>query len=318
MIPRQLPVVAAFLAAASPAWAGASAQDQAAAEVLFQDAKKLVAARNYAEACPKFLESQRLDPGAGTLLNIADCYEHLGKYASSWGAFKEVELVAKSSGDSARQTEAARRAALLEPRLSRLSIVVPPAVRAIPGFEVKKDGSTIGEGQSGSAIPIDPGEHVLEASAPGRRTWTTRIAVTGPGVQTVEVPGLEEQPGLRWNAQRSAGVALGAAGLAGLGVAAGFTAKMLSKNSASLQYCAPADATKCMAPGIDLRNQAFDAAHVATGAVIAGGVALGAGIAVFFTAPSGEPREGGPSTTRAFIQPIVGPGLAGASLQGAW
>jgi hypothetical protein len=317
MVLRPLPVVAVLLAVASPAWA-ASAQDQAAAEALFQDAKKLVAARNYAEACPKFLESQRLDPGTGTLLNIGDCLEHLGKYASSWGAFKEAEMAARNSADTSRQSEAARRVALLEPRLSRLSIVVPPALRAIPGFEVKKDGSTVGEGQSGSAIPIDSGEHVLEASAPGRRTWTSKVTITGPGTQTVEVPPLQEEPGIRWNAQRSAGVALGAAGLVGFGVAGGFTARMLSKNSASLQYCQPADATKCMPPGVDLRNQAFDAAHIATAAVIAGGVALGAGIVVFFTAPSGAPREAGTSTSRASIQPIVGPGLTGASLRGVW
>ena len=52
-----------------------SAQDAAAARALFEQARKLLADGKPEQACPKLEESQRLDPGIGTLFNMADCHE---------------------------------------------------------------------------------------------------------------------------------------------------------------------------------------------------------------------------------------------------
>src|SRR4051794_26464548 len=80
-----------------------SAQDQAAAEGLFNDAKKLVADGKFADACPKFEESQRLDPAPGTQFNLAECYEHIGRTASAWALFLGVAQLAKSAGMQDRE-----------------------------------------------------------------------------------------------------------------------------------------------------------------------------------------------------------------------
>src|SRR5690349_13986528 len=80
----------------------ASSEDQAAAQALFDDAKELVKSGKAAEACPKFEESQRLDPGLGTQLNLADCYERIGRTASAWTIYVEVAPAARREGQDAR------------------------------------------------------------------------------------------------------------------------------------------------------------------------------------------------------------------------
>ena len=227
-----------------------SPADQAAAEVLFNDARKLAATGDFVHACPKFVESQRLDPTAGTLLSIGDCYEKIDKLASAWGAFKEAEMLARDAGDSARQAEAARRAEALTLRVSKLTILVPPVAR-VPGFEVHRNGNSVGEGQWGSAVPIDAGWHDIKVMAPGRKPWATSVKIeTNGSVAKVEIPVLElasaeepSKPPNFWSAQRTAGVVLGGVGLVGLITSAVFTAKLASKNAESKPHCLPGDET---------------------------------------------------------------------------
>src|SRR5262249_4886181 len=89
----------------------------AAAGGPFDEAKRLMASGNYAEACPKFLESSRLDPGVGVLLYLGDCYEKAGQTASAWAAFREATSAAHAAGQPAREQTARDRAAALEGKL---------------------------------------------------------------------------------------------------------------------------------------------------------------------------------------------------------
>src|SRR5258708_26309942 len=63
---------------------GQDAMTKATAEALFADGRRLVGAGEYAAACPKFAARQKLDPGVGTSLNLADSYERMGRWASAW------------------------------------------------------------------------------------------------------------------------------------------------------------------------------------------------------------------------------------------
>lgn len=171
-----------------------SGSDKATAESLFQEARALVAEGRYAEACPKLLASQKLDPGVGTLLNLGDCYENNGQTASAWAQFVEAEAAARKAGDPRRAEAAHARATALEGRLSRLTINVP-APAQVQGLEVKRDFTPIDRALWGAAMPVDPGNRLVAASAPGRKKWTmtVRIDEVRPNA-TVDVPVLEPEP----------------------------------------------------------------------------------------------------------------------------
>src|SRR5262245_57364431 len=74
-----------------------SASDPATARVLFAEGRKLLAAKNYAEACPKFEESLRLDSGIGAMYNLADCWEKSGRTASAWAMFLDTAAAARAA-----------------------------------------------------------------------------------------------------------------------------------------------------------------------------------------------------------------------------
>src|SRR5262245_34306285 len=90
-----------------PAPVRAQQRDPAAAQALFDEALKLMKKGRHAEACPKLTESQRLDPGVGTQFHLADCFENVGRVASAWALFLEVESVAKASSQPDREKVAA-------------------------------------------------------------------------------------------------------------------------------------------------------------------------------------------------------------------
>lgn len=314
--------LAGALALASSAGAQTSPANKAASSAVFADARRLMAAGQVNEACPKFAEAQRLYPTAGTLLNLGDCFEHSTppKTASAWGAFKQAEVAARNAGDAGRQEEANQRALALEPVLSKVTLTVPPAARA-PGLDVKWDGQTVGEGLWGTAFPVDAGQHTLEASAPGKTSWAAKPLVQpNGGTFPLPIPELASAsvagaPGAAlgapvpyWNTQRSVGLGLGFAGVAGVIVGSIFGAKAAGANSDSLPHCLPDDKTRCDAQGVANRNDAFSSATVSTVAFAVGGAALVGGAITFLTASPATPK----------IQPVVKAGYGGLTLRGAW
>jgi hypothetical protein len=164
--------------------------DNATAQALFDQAKKLMGEKKYAEACPKLEESQKLDPGLGTQTNLAICYESEGRTASAWSLYLEVASQAKATNQPDREKKARDAAKALEPKLSKLTIeVTSPA----DGIEVKRNGAAVGQATWGTPIPVDPGQVQLAATAPGRKAWEKGITVESkPGVQTVKIPELEK------------------------------------------------------------------------------------------------------------------------------
>ncbi len=171
-----------------------AAEDRAAAQALYDEAKQLTAKGDYASACPKFEASQRLDAGLGTQFYLADCWQHIGRTASAWALYLDVAMGSKAEGRLDRATVADARAQALQANLSKLSIsVASPA----PGLKVTRDGEAVQSAVFGSPLPIDPGDHTIGATAPGKKPWQTKITIPADGSsKVVQVPALEDAPAM--------------------------------------------------------------------------------------------------------------------------
>lgn len=332
---------AALVASLAPCAFAQSAADQATAEALFKQARELMAAGRYADACPKLAESERLDPSAGTLLNLATCYEKNGQIASAWVTYKEAATAAQRANEADRAKMARGKAAELETKLPTLVIAVAAAADQ-PGLVVKRDGEVVGRPAWGTAIPVDPGSHDVEASAPGHKPWSARVDVAGPAARvSVEVPALPEEaapapargtataptgavppqppsqqaePASPGATQRVLAIVAGGAGVAGLAVGGvfGFVAK--GHNDDAAGHCA---GSLCDAAGIASLDQARSAATVSTVGFIAGGALLAGGVVLWLTAPSAAPNAA-PAGKGLLLAPDAARSFAGLTLRGAW
>jgi hypothetical protein len=310
----------------------ARADDSAAAQALFDQGRKAMKAHDYATACPKLEESYRLQEGLGTLLNLADCFEHQDRLATAWGKFLELASKAHAAGQADREKIGKRRAADLQPRVSSLVVSMPAAPPA--GLEVRRDGTRLGEGEFGSPIPVDAGTHTLSASAPGRKPWSSPVAIEDGGhTTTVTVPDLEVEPpppsaalpapqalqasgtpetsptsqGSRGlGVQRTAAIVAGAVGVVGVGLGTYFGIDSIAKHNQAESACPQ---TTCPTTngqnGVNLWNDARTAGNVSTVAFIVGGVGL-AGMAVLWL------TAGSADSTR------VGLGPGSVDVQGVW
>jgi hypothetical protein len=320
LLPRRTSslLFAAVLSLAQTAHAESSTTQKAAAEALFDDALRLMKAGRHADACPKLEESQRIDPGVGTLLYLGECYENVGRTASAWATFREAASRAGAEGQNERLKTASERAARLEPKLAYLTVQVAPETRALPGLTVKLGQTTLGSEFFGIAAPVDPGEARIEVAAPGHASFTTSVTVepgsrsqlsvpalgqaspakdtavgaTTPPPTTSEPPPDEQGPlpppgpaPSSTHPLRITGLVLGGVGVVGLGVGSYFGLRAINKNH---------DATDgtcrngvCDEPSdYDSSQSAHSAAVLSNVFFAVGGAAAVSGAILYFAFPS--------------------------------
>lgn len=164
------------------------AQDAGA---LLKEGTALMGEGKLAEACPKLEESQKLSPSAATLLEVASCHEKQGKIATAWQEFIDAEAEARKAGNKRLQTDAKGRSARLELRIPRLTLKVAAAA---DGLEVKIDGAPVDRSSFNQPSPIDPGEHKVTASAPGKKPWEGAVKLKQGERKTVTIPKLGDDP----------------------------------------------------------------------------------------------------------------------------
>ena len=276
-----------------------SADDKALATILFQEGRTLLAAGQIPEACLKLEESQRLDPSGGTILNLALCHEREGRLARAWSEFKEAEFVARGEGRRNREVEAANHVHALEPRLSRLTIVVPAATQ-VEGLVIERDGREVGRGAWSTAVPIDGGEHVVRATALGREPFVTTVVIAPESdARTVEIPVLATpivvvasprvsspqiatapvEPLLTPARLHHAGIGAAGVGVVLLGAAGYALATAVSAKNAANGHCFT---DGCDDFGVQKHNDAAFRGNLATVLGISGAVLIGAGTTLFF------------------------------------
>ena len=170
-------------------WTTPVRAQNAGAEALFSEGERLLKDGKTAEACDAFEGSNRLEPRAGTLINLGLCREQNKQLASAWSAFKAALTRVK---DPKKKEVAVARVAAIEPKLSYLTISVPDESR-IDGLVVTRNGQTVDPALWNRAVPIDGGTYSIGGKAPGHEEWSTKLDVPAElGKVSVEVPRFKE------------------------------------------------------------------------------------------------------------------------------
>jgi hypothetical protein len=184
-----------LLCLAAPAAVHAQASERSAtAEDLFRQALQLSKKGQFADACPRFAESHRLDPAFGALMNLGACYEKLGRTASAWQAYVDAADLARDKGQRARAESARKKASRLAARLVRLELRLGTGVDA-RGLAITRDGRPFDLMLLGHAVPVDPGTYAIVAARSGVEPWKTSVSATEPGnTVVVELAGPIARP----------------------------------------------------------------------------------------------------------------------------
>jgi hypothetical protein len=309
-----------------------SPQAIAQAEALFQEGKRLMAKGSYAEACPKLAESQKLDPGGGTLVTLVLCHESEGRTASAWAEFGEALTLALKDGRVDRATVAREHGARLEPKLSRLTVRVPPSVSVLAAVQISQDGIELGRPSWGMALPVDPGEHQIVARAPGKKPWTRFVVVAADADrQAIEVAPFEDEPvaptppapteipsaPASGSGYRNAGWIIGGTGVVLLGIGSYFGIRAIADHSTAKDRCPTSACTDL--EGVRANDSSRNEADLATAGFALGGAALGVAAFLFLTSPPSALAVP-PSSRKARVRwepRFLGRG-AGAALSADW
>ena len=303
-------LVVAMLALA-PSGVAYAQSNSGAAQSLFEEGVRLMKEKKYAEACPKLAESHKLEPGGGTVFNLAICLEEEGKLASAYVAYDEALARAKKDNNTKRAQLVEQRMTALKPKLSRVTISVAKPADPAAKLEVRFDGTPLGEQAWGVPFYADVGMHTVTAEAPGYKSFKTELEVKpGASQYATNVPALDKDPNaaVASDTPSSAGaqpkeqpkdsgtvvvappegrgalpyilVGTGIA-LIGAGTVTGILA--FSKHSDSDAECPEG---RCTAKGVDAENQANTFAWISNITLPLGVIAAGVGAYLFIKKPS--------------------------------
>jgi hypothetical protein len=254
------------------------------ADRLYQGGQTLLAAGELDQACSAFRASAKIDPALGAILSVAYCDEKQGRPATAWSEYALVARRAHERGQAEREKFALGRARALEVNVTHVHLSVAP-----PSARVTVDGQPA-QFVDEKTLLVPPGSHTITVVVGEERPWSRDIQlgemrespdpsyVVGAPVAGSISPEPPVPPPTRGAAQRDAGIAAAAVGVAGVVVGTIFGIKTLgiSGRCPNKTMCPEADIDSATTSGI--------VSDVGFGVGVAG-LALGAWL--FLSAPRG-------------------------------
>jgi hypothetical protein len=164
-----------------------SATETAAARTLAVDGLKLAQAGKCGEAIPKLERAEKLRHSAIVLSRLGECHVSEGKLVEGTEMLRKVLREPLPANPSPALSKAYERAQTVldaaKPKIAGLTV----SVSAPPGAELRLsiDGVVVASSLVDSELPADPGEHVVEASAPGYLKGTARVTLGSADKKTV-------------------------------------------------------------------------------------------------------------------------------------
>jgi hypothetical protein len=163
--------------------ATASETSDAAGLKHFEQGRAAFEAGQFETALTSFKASLQVLPSPNTRLYIARCYRALGKTASAYTSFS---LAAREGADRLNATgekryqatvdAATSEAKALEAKVPHLTLQV--AGEAPAGLAVSLDGSEIASGSLNTAVAVDPGDHVVKATARRHKPFEAKFTIS--------------------------------------------------------------------------------------------------------------------------------------------
>jgi hypothetical protein len=320
-----LAIVATLIVGSTTAFAQDGPAEKAA-DVAFQEGRTALTKGNLEVACAKLAESDRLAPTGRAVLNLADCFERRGMVSSAYTKFLEAASRAVQANRPDAERHARERAARLEPRLARMSIVVPKDSE-LAGLEIKRDGAVLPQSLWNVGELADPGtSHTYEASAPGKNTWTQTITTEegktsrvelrwqevpdAVGKQAKAAPAAATAPAPSSNDDAMKPLAYGALGVGVVGLAVGTIGglQVLSAKSTVEAHCNPGR-RECDQEGLDAAKSGSTWSVVSPIAFGVGAVGIAAGAFLLVKGSTEKP-------SRVSVTPSLGPTGGGLVIGG--
>jgi hypothetical protein len=172
----------AFATALAPAALAQSDGDRATARTLGQDGERALTAKDYAKAEDDFRHADSLVHAPTLMLGLARALAGEGKVVEAQEAYKRIVREGVAPGAPAafgRALEAAKKEVLdVKPRIGGVTITVKAADGGVvPNVKVVIDDVAMNAASLGVSWTIDPGPHVLRATADGYKPAELRLTV---------------------------------------------------------------------------------------------------------------------------------------------
>lgn len=332
MTVRALSITLVALVAVVSVGGTAHADKRDRADALFRQGKKHMADKRYADACEAFENSQKLDPGIGTQLNIAKCYEDWGKLGRAYVAYQSAERMAKDANDE-RAPKIRELLEALRPSVPHLTVRVPDD--APRDLEVTLDSRKID--QFNESFVVDPGPHTVQWWVKGSEKKTKIVPIDrgGDSEITLDIPTpigesdtgagtpldtkREPETSAPGRMQRTLGIALGGTGLVAIGMSSYLTLTARSDYNDALDTHCGGMKDACDMTGLEITRDARSTANKATIVFFVGAALVGGGAALYFLAPDGPatPAESRPAGAQSlYLTPALSPDSIGVVLGG--